>query len=78
MKNERLFSALGLVLAVPALLSGCSHTVKVEPIQVEPIHMTLDINVKVDRELDRFFDFEKRYDENDAAPREAVDAGDNP
>ena len=35
---------------------GCKHTIAVEPIEVKPIHMTLDINLKVDRELDEFFD----------------------
>lgn len=36
--------------------AGCRHTIAVEPIEVKPIHMTLDINLKVDRELDAFFD----------------------
>lgn len=40
------------------ILAGCArHTVDVQPIRVEPIHMTIDINVRVDRELDEFFDF---------------------
>jgi hypothetical protein len=26
-------------------LAACGHTVKVQPITVEPIHMTIDINV---------------------------------
>jgi hypothetical protein len=38
---------------------GCTkHTVQVEPIKVEPIHITVDVNLRVDRELDNFFDFE--------------------
>jgi len=38
---------------------GCTkHTVHVEPIKVEPIHITVDVNLRVDRELDNFFDFE--------------------
>lgn len=38
---------------------GCTqHKVEVAPIEVKPIHMTVDINIKVDRELDEFFDFE--------------------
>lgn len=41
-------------------LAGCSrHTIDVQPIRVEPIHMTLDVNIRVDRELDQFFDFEE-------------------
>ncbi len=31
------------------------HNVKVEPVEVKPIHITIDVNVKVDRALDDFF-----------------------
>ncbi|MDD2403787.1 MAG: hypothetical protein PHV75_03610 [Victivallaceae bacterium] len=45
------------LVAVIAGLSGCSlkteNTVKVEPIEIKPIHIT--INVKVEKELDDFF-----------------------
>lgn len=41
-------------LFVPLLLGGCL-TVKTEPIEVKPIHITVDVNVKVDRALDDFF-----------------------
>jgi len=39
--------------------------VKVEPvdINVSPIHMTLDVNIKVDKQLDDFFDFEDDFEE---------------
>lgn len=40
--------------AIIALL-GCHATVKHE---VEPIHITLDVNLKVDRELEDFFAFQ--------------------
>ena len=43
-------------------IAGCTHRIKVDPIKVEPIHVTVDINVKVDRELESFFDFEEQYD----------------
>jgi hypothetical protein len=43
-------------LCIVAGPTGCRHTIAVEPIEVKPIHMTLDINLKVDRELDEFFD----------------------
>jgi hypothetical protein len=42
--------AAGLAL----LAAGCVH-VKTEPIEVKPIHVTVDVNVKVDRALDDFF-----------------------
>lgn len=39
------------------LATGCStsHKVEVAPVEVKPIHITIDVNVKVDRELDDFF-----------------------
>ena len=37
--------------------SGCTqHKVEVAPVEVKPIHITIDVNVKVDRALDDFFD----------------------
>ncbi|OHE84702.1 MAG: hypothetical protein A3G75_04965 [Verrucomicrobia bacterium RIFCSPLOWO2_12_FULL_64_8] len=42
--------------ALPPLLvlTGCLN-VRTEPIEVKPIHITVDVNVKVDRALDDFF-----------------------
>lgn len=34
-----------LVLAVFALVACGTHTLRVEPVKVEPIHMTVDINL---------------------------------
>ena len=41
---------------------GCTkHEIKTEskvevaPIKVEPIHITIDLNIKIDKELDDFF-----------------------
>jgi hypothetical protein len=42
-------------------LASCAH-VSVDPIEVKPIFITMDINVKVDRQLDDFFAFEKKYE----------------
>ena len=38
-------------------LSGCrtSHEVEVKPVEIKPIHITIDVNVKVDKALDDFF-----------------------
>ena len=48
-----------MLWAVPALLilTGCAtrHEVNMTH-EVKPIHITMDINLKVDRELDNFFD----------------------
>lgn len=50
MKNKTLF----IILSMAGLaLSGCV-SVKTQH-KVEPIHITMDINVKVDRALDDFF-----------------------
>ena len=36
--------------------SACTqHRVEVAPVEVKPIHITIDVNVKVDRALDDFF-----------------------
>lgn len=35
---------------------GTRHEVDVAPIEVKPIHITIDVNVKVDKALDDFFD----------------------
>ena len=58
--KKKLFAAL-----LPILLGGCfssSHQidsrsdVNIKPIEIKPIHITIDVNVKVDRALDDFFD----------------------
>lgn len=36
------------------LLAGCL-SVKTDPIEVKPIHITVDVNVKVDKALNDFF-----------------------
>lgn len=48
-----------LLLIGFSLAAGCrGPTVNVAPIKIEPIHITMDINIKVDKQLDSFFDFE--------------------
>lgn len=58
-----------VLLALPVTLGSASctrHTVEVEPVEVKPIHVTMDVNIKVQRELDNFFDFEdNNSNEND-------------
>ena len=42
----------GLLLS----LSACTrHEVEIKPVEIKPIHITIDVNVKVDRALDDFF-----------------------
>jgi Skp family chaperone for outer membrane proteins len=50
--NSILLSALFVLIA-----AGCTqHKVEVAPVEVKPIHITIDVNVKVDRALDNFFE----------------------
>lgn len=48
---------LGGCLAISLLLTvSCTrHEVEVKPVEIKPIHITIDVNVKVDRALDDFF-----------------------
>ena len=57
---RRYLIIFGVILAVSAF--GCTrHEVKTEskvevaPIKVEPIHITIDLNIKIDKALDDFF-----------------------
>lgn len=48
-----------IILAGFLLLTtaGCTqHKVEVAPVEVKPIHITIDVNVKVDRALDNYFE----------------------
>ncbi len=51
---------MNLLLAAIIILSvhGCvqtRHEVEVKPVEVKPIHITIDVNIKIDRALDDFF-----------------------
>ncbi|MDE3083906.1 MAG: hypothetical protein KGJ37_01635 [Verrucomicrobiota bacterium] len=55
MKCGRLFFCLAAFAA-----AGCVH-VRTDPIEVKPIHVTVDVNVKVDKALDDYFgDIDKK------------------
>ncbi|PID76780.1 MAG: hypothetical protein CSB24_04995 [Deltaproteobacteria bacterium] len=45
------------LLAWTALVfAGCTrHQVEIKPVEIKPIHITVDVNVKIDKELDDFF-----------------------
>ena len=52
------------ILAVTGILAACvSHSVEVEPVEIKPIHVTMDINLRVERELTDFFSFEEEVKE---------------
>ncbi len=47
--------------------SCTTHKVEVAPVEIKPIHITIDVNIKVDKALDDFFgeidDAEEKIDE---------------
>ena len=51
-------AAIAVVLVVAA--GGCTPHVKVDPIEIKPIHIVHDINIRVDRQLDEFFAFQEQ------------------
>ncbi|MCK9174834.1 MAG: hypothetical protein M0O96_06110 [Desulforhopalus sp.] len=45
-----------LTVSIVFLAAGCmKHEIDVKPVEIKPIYITIDINVKVDRALDNFF-----------------------
>ena len=46
---------LPLLIAPLLLAVGGCLSLKTEPIEVKPIHITVDVNVKVEKALDDFF-----------------------
>lgn len=54
--------------------TGCTqHKVEVAPVEVKPIHITIDVNVKVDRALDDFFSDVDNAEENIGSEESATD-----
>lgn len=55
---------LASIVSLACLLPGCLYTkseVDVKPIEIKPMHITIDVNVKVERQLDDFFgDLDKK------------------
>ncbi|MCK5312234.1 MAG: YnbE family lipoprotein [Desulfobacteraceae bacterium] len=48
------------------IFPGCStkHEVEVKPVEIKPIHITIDVNIKVDKALEDFFgDLDNEADE---------------
>ncbi len=66
MIRKTFFLLAGIILLVAL---GCTqHKVEVAPVEIKPIHITIDVNVKVDKALDDFFsdvdDTEENIDPN--------------
>lgn len=65
-RRELMFWMMAMLIAI-VLVSCTRHDVNVAPVEIKPIHITIDVNVKIDRELDSFFD-----DIDSAKPGKAV------
>ena len=67
--------AVLIALAVlSASLPGCTrHAVEVKPIRVEPIHVTIDINIKVQEQLEGLFAFEDEMSEAETKDKAGKD-----
>ncbi len=66
MIRKTFFLLAGIILLVAL---GCTqHKVEVAPVEIKPIHITIDVNVKVDKARDDFFsdvdDTEENIDPN--------------
>ena len=66
MIRKTFFLLAGIIFLVAL---GCTqHKVEVAPVEIKPIHITIDVNVKVDKALDDFFsdvdDTEENIDPN--------------
>ena len=55
---EPVVVVVGLILIIGPV--ACSPRVRVDPIEVKPIHIVHDINIRVDRQLDEFFAFQEQ------------------
>lgn len=55
MLKHTIITVLSLVMFV---FTGCqtSHEVDVKPVEIKPIHITIDVNIRVEKALDDFFD----------------------
>lgn len=51
-KSRNLLIAIAMYL----FALGCTrHEINIAPVEIKPIHITIDVNVKIDRALDDFF-----------------------
>ncbi len=62
MIKKMLFLLAGIAFLVA---HGCTqHKIEVAPVEIKPIHITIDVNVKVDKALDDFFSDVDNAEEN--------------
>ena len=49
----QVFIGIGIILLATACAT--QHEVEVAPVEVKPIHITIDVNIRVEKALDDFF-----------------------
>lgn len=60
---------LGMAFFVFATACNTRHAVEVEPVEIKPIHITIDVNVRVEKALEDFFgDIDEAEEETDISP----------
>ena len=52
--TKKLLFFLGGITLLTAYGCSTQHKVEMAPVEVKPIHITIDVNVKVDKALDDF------------------------
>ena len=65
MKRSALLCGAGALLGLAAGCIKLTTENEIKPIEVKPIHITVDINVKIDRALDDFFGDLDKSSENE-------------
>lgn len=52
-----IFRFLGMITIAAVMLVSCRtrHEVDVKPVEIKPIHITIDVNVRVEKALEDFF-----------------------
>ncbi len=53
--RHRLLGLFLLFWFISPMAACTRHEVEIKPVEIKPIHITIDVNVKIDKELDNFF-----------------------
>ncbi len=47
---------LGAIIFLFSQACSTQHAVEVAPVEIKPIHITIDVNIRVNKAIDDFFD----------------------
>ena len=73
MKKTLLIAAFASIAALEQACFHSSHEVEVKPVEIKPMHITIDVNVKVEKQLADFFeDIDKHAEEISSQKKTAV------